>query len=53
MATVRLLLDAGADPEQAWAGNAFPSVEVARLLVERGIDMPGKDPDIMRRKLWP
>ena len=51
MATVGLLLDAGADPALAWAGRAFPSKEVARLLVSRGIDVPGKDPAAMRHGL--
>jgi len=51
VATVRLLLDAGADPALAWAGRAFPSKEVARLLVSRGIDVPGKDPAAMRHGL--
>ena len=50
-ATVRRLLDAGADPEQAWAGDTFPSVEVARLLVERGINVPGKPVAAMRHSL--
>jgi hypothetical protein len=49
--TVRALLDAGADPDQAWAGQTFPEVAVARLLVERGIDVPGKDIAAMRHSL--
>ncbi len=51
VATVRTLLDAGADPAQAWAAGEFPGREVARLLVARGIDVPGKDVDMMRRSL--
>jgi hypothetical protein len=51
VATVRALLDAGADTEQAWAGDTFPSIDVARLLVERGIDVPGKPVAAMRRSL--
>jgi ankyrin repeat protein len=51
VATVRALLDAGADPDQAWAGATFPEVAVARLLVERGINVPGKDIAAMRRSL--
>jgi ankyrin repeat protein len=49
--TVRTLLDAGADPAQAWAAGEFPSLDVARLLVERGINVPGKDVDMMRHSL--
>jgi ankyrin repeat protein len=50
-ATVRALLDAGADPEQAWSGDTFPSRDVARLLVERGINVPGKAVAAMRWSL--
>ncbi len=49
--TVRALLDAGADPAQAWAAGEFPSMDVARLLVERGINVPGKDVGMMRQSL--
>ena len=49
--TIRALLDAGADPEQAWAAMVFPEREVARLLVERGINVPGKDIAMMRHSL--
>jgi hypothetical protein len=51
VATVCALFDAGADPGQAWAGDTFPSKDVARLLVERGINVPGKDPAAMRHWL--
>ncbi|MBO3751682.1 ankyrin repeat domain-containing protein [Streptosporangiaceae bacterium NEAU-GS5] len=50
-AAVRALLDAGADTRQAWAGDTFPSIDVARLLVERGINVPGKPVAAMRRSL--
>jgi len=48
---VRALLDAGADTDQAWAGGGFAEVDVARLLVERGINVPGKDVAAMRHSL--
>lgn len=48
---VRTLLDAGADPAQAWVAGAFPSIDVARLLVRRGINVPGKDVGMMRQSL--
>ncbi|HZM74412.1 MAG TPA: ankyrin repeat domain-containing protein [Candidatus Limnocylindrales bacterium] len=51
VATVRTLLDAGADPEQAWAAGVFPELEVARFLVERGLNVPGKDVAMMRHSL--
>jgi len=51
VAAVRALLDAGADAEQAWAAGVFPEVGVARLLVERGINVPGKDVAMMRHSL--
>ncbi|HEX6683923.1 MAG TPA: ankyrin repeat domain-containing protein [Candidatus Limnocylindrales bacterium] len=51
VATVRTLLDAGADPAHAWSGDEFPGKDVARLLVQRGIDIPGKDPAAMRHAL--
>jgi len=31
--------------------TGFPSKDVARLLVERGIDVPGKDPSAIRHGL--
>jgi hypothetical protein len=50
-ATVRALLEAGADPEQAWAAAVFPERDVARLLLELGANVPGKDVAMMRHSL--
>ncbi len=50
-ATVQTLLEAGADPAHTWTGGEFPSKDVAKLLVQHGIDIPGKDPAAMRHTL--